>query len=106
MRLMQLTEEYQDRVLGYRHDKGVSACPACGEEEFMVGEDLFTVVQGASVVHDSLLMQGMHTVAVVCTECGHTVMFWSERMPLPHLPAELVLTETHGRLVQTGPATS
>jgi predicted RNA-binding Zn-ribbon protein involved in translation (DUF1610 family) len=78
---MKLTAEYRDRVLGYLEAKGVSDCPACGEEELMVGEDLFTVVQQAGVVRDSLLMQGMHAVAVVCCNCGHIMLFWSEMLP-------------------------
>lgn len=78
---MKLTEEYRDGVLGYLEAKGVSDCPACSEEELMVGEDLFTVVQGAGVVQDSLLMQGMHAVAVVCSNCGHTMLFCSEMLP-------------------------
>ena len=78
---MRLTEEQQERVLGYVHGKGVSECPACGEEEFMVGENLVTIVQGADIVHGSLLMQGMHTVPVVCSGCGHVMLFWSEMLP-------------------------
>ncbi len=78
---MKLTEEYRNRVLGYLEAKGVRGCPACGAEEFMVGEDLFTVVQRAGVVQDSLLMQGMHAVAVVCSNCGHITLFWSEVLP-------------------------
>lgn len=43
---MKLTEEQQDRIVGYLEAKGVSGCALCGARELTVGEDLFTVVQG------------------------------------------------------------
>lgn len=79
---MKLTEEQRVRVLGHLEARGVQECAACGREAFVVGEDVLTVVAGADIVQGSLVMQGMHMVPVVCSECGHTMLFWSDALPL------------------------
>lgn len=79
---MRLTEEQRSRVSGHLEARGVRECPACGGEEFAVGEDVFTIVAGATMELDELVIQGMQGVPVVCAGCGYTMLFWLEALPL------------------------
>jgi hypothetical protein len=79
---LRLTEEQRSRVLGHLQARGVRKCPACGGEEFVVGEDVFTIVAGATMVLDELVIQGMEAVPVVSPGCGNMMLFWSEALSL------------------------
>jgi len=54
-------------------------CPVCGSEEYQASENLIRISSLGSGLHWGEPSQGAY---IYCAECGYTVFFNAEKLPL------------------------
>jgi hypothetical protein len=74
-------QQRSDRILQFLLSKGLHGCPVCAQGRFSVGPEHVIIstpdpdqVEGAPV-------EGSAVVPVMCSNCGHTMMFGARMLP-------------------------
>jgi hypothetical protein len=74
-------QKRSDQILEFLVSKGLHGCPICAQGQFSVGPEHVIISTPDPNAAEDAPVEGSAVVPVMCSNCGHTMMFGARMLP-------------------------